>query len=193
MSLVCARPDRFWTAAALCRYRSPAIFKAAEGCRSPRRCRAQMEPAAVLVRKELAERQSFLMRLPWILREPGTMGLQIASSSFLISFNRVLVGETLAEWTFRRNRIASPQRQPRVPVGWPLNRQADWLRSNNQTNTMKLIKLFALLVCASSLLLAGCSTCCQKSGGEYKNACGHQCCIDAKTDCAHCPVCNAKK
>jgi hypothetical protein len=57
MSLVCARPDRFWTAAALCRYRSPAIFKAAEGCRSPRRWRAQMEPAAVLVRKQLAECQ----------------------------------------------------------------------------------------------------------------------------------------
>ena len=55
---------------------------------------------------------------------------------------------------------------------------------------MKPIQLLALLVCASSLLLAGCksSQCCSD-----KPACGHQCCADAHTDCAHCPVCSAKK
>ena len=55
---------------------------------------------------------------------------------------------------------------------------------------MKQIKLLALLVCASSLLLAGCHT---TKGSAGKSACGMQCCTDAKTDCKHCPVCTAKK
>lgn len=53
---------------------------------------------------------------------------------------------------------------------------------------MKQIKLLALLVCASSLLLAGCHT-----TRHTKSSCGHKCCMDAHTDCAHCPVCTAKK
>jgi hypothetical protein len=67
-----------------------------------------MEPAAVLVRKELAERQSFLMRLPWILREPGTMGLQIASSNFLISFIRALASFLVSRGNFPPSAMKSP-------------------------------------------------------------------------------------
>ena len=58
---------------------------------------------------------------------------------------------------------------------------------------MKLIKLFALTLCAASLLLAGCKTCCQEKSSTAKAACGMECCTDAKTDCAHCPKCSAKK
>ena len=57
---------------------------------------------------------------------------------------------------------------------------------------MKHLKLLALLVCASSLLLTGCHNCC-KSGAANKPDCGHKCCADNHTDCAHCPVCSAKK
>ena len=55
---------------------------------------------------------------------------------------------------------------------------------------MKHLKLIALLVCASSVLLTGChsSKCC-----AAKPACGHKCCIEAHTDCAHCPTCMAHK
>jgi hypothetical protein len=56
---------------------------------------------------------------------------------------------------------------------------------------MKLIKLFALVLCASSLLLAGCK-CCQ-SNATAKSACGMECCADGKTTCATCPKCSAKK
>ena len=55
---------------------------------------------------------------------------------------------------------------------------------------MKHLQLLALLVCASSLLLTGCHTCCKS--GAYKNTCGHKCCIEAHTDCAHCPTCSKK-
>lgn len=58
---------------------------------------------------------------------------------------------------------------------------------------MKLIKLFALTLCAASLLLAGCKTCCQEKCATAKAACGMECCTNAKTDCAHCPKCSAKK
>ena len=58
---------------------------------------------------------------------------------------------------------------------------------------MKLIKLFALTLCAASLLLAGCKTCCKEKCSTAKAACGMQCCTDAKTDCTHCPTCSAKK
>ena len=62
---------------------------------------------------------------------------------------------------------------------------------------MKLIKLSALLVCATALFISGCaSTCCHKSAGACptsKPACGHACCAAAKTDCAHCPTCSAHK
>ena len=52
---------------------------------------------------------------------------------------------------------------------------------------MKHLKLIALLVCASSVLLTGCKS------GAYKNTCGHKCCIEAHTNCAHCPTCMAHK
>jgi hypothetical protein len=57
------------------------------------------------------------------------------------------------------------------------------------------MKYLALLVCASALFVAGCSNCCQKKAAACsaaKPSCGHQCCIDAKTDCAHCPKCSHK-
>lgn len=61
------------------------------------------------------------------------------------------------------------------------------------------MKYLALFVCASALFVTGCSsTCCPKKAGCpqaascSKPACGHQCCIDGKTDCAHCPKCCAK-
>jgi len=57
---------------------------------------------------------------------------------------------------------------------------------------MKLIKLFALTLCAASLLLAGCKTCC-KDKAAAKASCGMQCCIDAKATCATCPKCSANK
>ena len=61
---------------------------------------------------------------------------------------------------------------------------------------MKTIKLFALLVCASALFTTGCSSsCCHKKAACSKSpvcAKGHQCCLDAHTDCAHCPKCSAK-
>jgi len=56
---------------------------------------------------------------------------------------------------------------------------------------MKLIKLFALALCASSLLLAGCKS--SQSGSSATAACGMQCCTDAKATCATCPMCTAKK
>ncbi|MFO1487446.1 MAG: hypothetical protein U1F65_03115 [Verrucomicrobiota bacterium] len=53
---------------------------------------------------------------------------------------------------------------------------------------MKHIKLIALLVCASSLLLTGCKTC-NKCCSDTKPACGHKCCAEGHTDCAHCATC----
>lgn len=64
---------------------------------------------------------------------------------------------------------------------------------------MKTIKILALLVCASALFTTGCHSChkhsgCQKAAcSSYKNTCGHPCCIEAKTDCAHCPKCTPAK
>lgn len=58
---------------------------------------------------------------------------------------------------------------------------------------MKLIKLSALALCAASLLLAGCKTCCQEKGEGAKAACGMECCTSAKATCATCPKCSAKK
>ena len=52
------------------------------------------------------------------------------------------------------------------------------------------MRLLALLVCAASFLVAGCHT---TKGSAAKSACGHKCCRDAHTDCAHCPTCSAKK
>jgi hypothetical protein len=58
---------------------------------------------------------------------------------------------------------------------------------------MKFIKFAALLVCASSLLLAGCkSTSCCMDEGATMASCGMACCADGKTDCAGCPQCSAK-
>ena len=56
---------------------------------------------------------------------------------------------------------------------------------------MKTLKLLTLIVCVSALW-AGCASnkCCTSTATA---SCGHKCCIDAKTDCAHCPVCMAKK
>ena len=56
---------------------------------------------------------------------------------------------------------------------------------------MKLIKLLALVLCASPLLLAGCKCC--PSNATAKSACGMECCADGKTTCATCPKCSAKK
>jgi hypothetical protein len=58
---------------------------------------------------------------------------------------------------------------------------------------MKHLKVIALVLCASSLLLAGCKTsssCC--ADGE-KASCGMACCTDGNTDCASCAKCSAKK
>ena len=73
--------------------------------------------------------------------------------------------------------------------------------TDNQTRqpnkNMKTIKILALLVCASALLTTGCSSsCCHKKAeacSANKPSCGMKCCADAKTDCAHCPMCSAKK
>lgn len=58
------------------------------------------------------------------------------------------------------------------------------------------MKYLALFVCAAALFVAGCqSESCHNQAGScsaYKNTCGHQCCIDAKTDCAHCAKCSHK-
>jgi len=57
---------------------------------------------------------------------------------------------------------------------------------------MKTLKLLALIVCAAALVTGcACDKCSAKK--EAKASCGMQCCTDAKTDCAHCPVCSAKK
>ncbi len=58
---------------------------------------------------------------------------------------------------------------------------------------MKSIKLLVLVLGITSLLLAGCKTCCQEKCSSAKAACGMECCTNAKTDCAHCPKCSAKK
>ncbi|MFM2081626.1 MAG: hypothetical protein RL380_317 [Verrucomicrobiota bacterium] len=61
---------------------------------------------------------------------------------------------------------------------------------------MKLIKLSALLVCATALFVSGCASCCgHKSASCPASApsCGHKCCIEGKTDCAHCATCSAHK
>ena len=57
------------------------------------------------------------------------------------------------------------------------------------------MKILALLACSATLLVTGCSSnCCHKTAcGETKLTCakGHECCLAAKTDCAHCPKCSA--
>jgi len=55
----------------------------------------------------------------------------------------------------------------------------------------RLTKLLTLVLCASTLVFAGCK-CCQGSA-TAKSACGMECCADGKTTCATCPKCSAKK
>jgi len=57
---------------------------------------------------------------------------------------------------------------------------------------MKTLKLLALIVCTAAIA-TGCasSKCCAKK--ETSASCGMKCCSDAKTDCAHCATCSAKK
>ena len=66
-------------------------------------------------------------------------------------------------------------------------------QQRNKTK-MKLVRCFSIVVCVTGLLLAGCksSTCCSADAAA-KSSCGMQCCADAKTDCAKCPKCSAKK
>ncbi len=55
---------------------------------------------------------------------------------------------------------------------------------------MKLIQFFSLFVCVTALV-TGCAG--EKACCSSKPACGHKCCIEQHTDCAHCTVCSAKK
>jgi hypothetical protein len=55
---------------------------------------------------------------------------------------------------------------------------------------MKTLKLAALIVCTAAFFV-GCAS--NKSAPTAAASCGMKCCTDAKTDCAHCPMCSAKK
>src|ERR1039457_2720897 len=59
--------------------------------------------------------------------------------------------------------------------------------------SMKQLKRLALLVRASSVLFTGCQTCNNGKSDAAQSSCGHKCGSDAHEDCAHWPVCLAKK